>query len=58
VDILDEQQQTFYHMFIIANCLGIDNFRFYYCGEKFVAHPITKLYLYISGLISSSFQNR
>jgi hypothetical protein len=26
VDILDEQQAA-YHMFIIANCLGIDNFR-------------------------------
>jgi hypothetical protein len=46
------------HMFIIVNCLGIDNFRFYCCGETFVAHPIAKLYLYISGLISSSFQHR
>jgi hypothetical protein len=38
VDILDEQQ-TVFHMFIIANCLGIDNFRFYCCavGPRYVA---------------------
>jgi hypothetical protein len=40
-----------------CNCIVINTFKSYFLGEMFDAHKMTKLYYYISYLISSSLKH-